>query len=841
MEHSAIDTAAAVEARAAFTCEPKALADAAAFLAKRIIERRNLVPILSYVRIAADLTGQVTLTGSNLDQEASVTIAAVVSSPGTFCADAYLLADMAAKARKDKDCWQVRIADSGEGRAVIAARRGRFNVPTLPADDFPVISLNGPLSAFTVPAGQFIADLAALSPCISTSETKYYLRGAALQVRTMAGRDSLVLAATDGFQMGLASRPIPAGASAMPDGIVPAAAVAALIAARKLDSLSDALSVESDGTRLRFDLGAISITSKLVDGTFPDWTRVWGEDGPLAPIDAQQCLFPDLLPGAPGVMLEKLEKAAPGKVAWSPAKEGQIGSVTGDDGLLFAVLNLTDDAACGKKGFTYGSEYGQGEIVGPDGFTYPVAFSDKAISLSASHVRALIGESCFETFAVTIAAPNGKMNHVHHVLQWLWDDGASRFLTVQANGRCWSGKDAWRGEYLTRAEIEAALAGEPIASASQSEAVEPVEAIAGKEGGELSEALSEAPSANSMAVDIIVPEPGAFIIDTAAAPERAIAYYTTYKAAMAARDNLEPVESYPGEKRTTGHVWRYMVAGEYGPNDCRADLHALTLRYHTDLAAAAAPVDIEVNNPAPDPIAELTARIDRLEAALRYVRPALAPGQAVNQSELDDLDAMLAAPLPVETGAGAIPAVQVGHESVTNSCLPRRTAAHERAIRRAWEMRAKARRLQVNHKFMVQLREDQAANARASATRWKAEAERSEGEWRYERTARARSTALARRRGKDMVAMAAMLRDAHARLASTGDSEAMQARSIAEGQAAAQYLNARAAQESLLLIEARAESERLRADKAETALAAVQARADGWPPAVQRVSVRFAA
>ncbi|MBK6800384.1 MAG: hypothetical protein IPG83_02535 [Novosphingobium sp.] len=113
MQIEAIETATAEPSRADFTVDPKAFADAAKFLAARVIERRNTIPILSCVMIEADAAGAVILSGSDLDILARVTIPAEVEAPGAVCVDAAALADALAKVRKG-GAEAVRIADNGQ-------------------------------------------------------------------------------------------------------------------------------------------------------------------------------------------------------------------------------------------------------------------------------------------------------------------------------------------------------------------------------------------------------------------------------------------------------------------------------------------------------------------------------------------------------------------------------------------------------------------------------------------------------------------------------------------------------------------------------------------------------
>lgn len=469
MEFTTIDTTAAVEARPAFACDPRALGDAVKFLAMRVVERRNQIPIASAIRFDLDPAGAVRLTGCDFDLQATVTLAAKVEAPGSFCIDADNLKTMLAKLRKvDRDALRIELTDST--RAVLVIGRNRFNLHALPADDFPTLDSPTvgergpvPVSRFTVPAAQFVADLAALTPCISDDGSRFYLNGVAMQVREMAGRERLVMVATNGTEIGIASRPLPAGAAAMGDCLLPRKAVALIGHAAKLAGPTDEIAIDK-ASRFAFAIGNVEIIAKEIDGTFPDWTRCFESD--LAPTDyAEPVLFPDLLPGVPVAKMEKLAKAFSGEVEWSNAFHGRLGRVCRDPDMLFGVWVDPRNSEA-PAGYSYADE-GVSFTVDGDATIYPVATKGGRIHLSAAQVASIVGDSVFETMEVP-TLDGGTV----HVLKWLWDDGATRLLTVRPDGRTYAG-----GVLITRAEIERAMAGEITACTVEQSPVENMPAV----------------------------------------------------------------------------------------------------------------------------------------------------------------------------------------------------------------------------------------------------------------------------------------------------------------------------------------------------------------------------
>ena len=150
----------------------------------------------------------------------------------------------------------------------VNAGRARFNLSTLPRDDFPVIAEGELPTKFELPAATLRQIIDKTRFAISTEETRYYLNGIFLHVAD----DALKAAATDGHRLARVTVAKPDGADGMPDIIVPRKCVAEL--RKLLDEVDGTVEVSLSATKIRFVLGHAVLTSKLIDGTFPDYTRV---------------------------------------------------------------------------------------------------------------------------------------------------------------------------------------------------------------------------------------------------------------------------------------------------------------------------------------------------------------------------------------------------------------------------------------------------------------------------------------------------------------------------------------------------------------------------------------
>lgn len=234
-----------------------------------VVERRNTIPILSNVLIDAAAGGALRVMATDLDLQVLETMGAVsVDAPGAITVSAHLLFDIA---RKLPDGSQVSI-ETADNRMVVKAGRSRFTLPTLPRDDFPVIVEGELPTSFEIPAATLAQLIDRTRFAISTEETRYYLNGIFLHVTD----EELKAAATDGHRLARFTLPRPDGADGMPDVIVPRKCVAEL---RKLleEALDTSVQVDLSASKIRFTLGGengVVLTSKLIDGTFPDYTRV---------------------------------------------------------------------------------------------------------------------------------------------------------------------------------------------------------------------------------------------------------------------------------------------------------------------------------------------------------------------------------------------------------------------------------------------------------------------------------------------------------------------------------------------------------------------------------------
>lgn len=229
-----------------------------------VVERRNTIPILSNVLLEAKDDGSIRLMATDLDLQVDESVPANVDTAGATTVSAHTLFDIV---RKLPEGSQVEL-NASEGKMQVNAGRARFNLSTLPRDDFPVIAEGELPTRFELPAATLRQIIDKTRFAISSEETRYYLMGIFLHVAD----DQLKAAATDGHRLARVTVARPDGADGMPDVIIPRKCVAEL--RKLLDEVEGTVEVSLSPTKIRFGLGSAVLTSKLIDGTFPDYNRV---------------------------------------------------------------------------------------------------------------------------------------------------------------------------------------------------------------------------------------------------------------------------------------------------------------------------------------------------------------------------------------------------------------------------------------------------------------------------------------------------------------------------------------------------------------------------------------
>ncbi len=238
-----------------------------------VVERRNTIPILSNVLLRADSGaggGVLALSATDMDLEIVEQVPSRIERPGRTTAPAHTLYDIVRKLREGA---QIEIDASGERSAmVLRSGRSTFTLACLPPEDYPVMASGDLAYNFTLTAGELRSLVDRTRFAISTEETRFYLNGIYLHTTKNDEVPVMRAVATDGHRLARVEMVMPEGAAGMPGIIVPRKTVIEL---RKLvDESEDENQVSLSETKIRFATGEAALTSKLIDGTFPDYDRV---------------------------------------------------------------------------------------------------------------------------------------------------------------------------------------------------------------------------------------------------------------------------------------------------------------------------------------------------------------------------------------------------------------------------------------------------------------------------------------------------------------------------------------------------------------------------------------
>lgn len=234
-----------------------------------VVERRGTIPILANVKMNAE-NGQIQFAATDMDIAVEDSVNATIETAGAITVPAHTLYDIV---RKLPDGSEVELRkDADNAKLTLRCGSSRFSLATLPVDDFPVMSEGDLTHHFSLAATDCTALFEKTRFAISTEETRYYLNGVYLHSTEKEGVKVMRAVATDGHRLARIEIAMPEGAAGMPGVIIPRKTISEL---RKLvEEGAAVIQISLSATKIRFRAGDATLTSKLIDGTFPDYERV---------------------------------------------------------------------------------------------------------------------------------------------------------------------------------------------------------------------------------------------------------------------------------------------------------------------------------------------------------------------------------------------------------------------------------------------------------------------------------------------------------------------------------------------------------------------------------------
>ena len=235
-----------------------------------IVEKRNTIPVLSNVKIEAMEDG-ISFKATDMDTEITEVVDAKTTETGATTAPAHMLYDIV---RKLSDGSDVDIIFPDEkGQLSIASGKSKFALSTIGVEDFPVISGDRLPVNFSMAKEELKDVIDRTKFAVSTEETRYYLNGIYVHAKNEGEAKVLRVVATDGHRLACVESPLPQGAESMNGVIIPRKTVGEV---RKLldDTKAENIAVSLSENKIRFTMEDVTLTSKLIDGTYPDYERV---------------------------------------------------------------------------------------------------------------------------------------------------------------------------------------------------------------------------------------------------------------------------------------------------------------------------------------------------------------------------------------------------------------------------------------------------------------------------------------------------------------------------------------------------------------------------------------
>lgn len=228
-----------------------------------VVERRQTLPILSYLLIRAR-SGEITMTGTDLEVEVIAASEGVVEDEGEVTVPARKLFDIA---RALPGGAHIKIGKQGN-KVVLSAGRSRFSLSTLPVDDFPKVEAGAVDRRFAIPAGKLRRLLESAAFCMAQQDVRYYLNGLYVEI----DEGIIRTVATDGHRMAVVEENHDVALPERTEVIIPRKAVQEVL--RLLPDSEESIEIGIGGNHIRVQAPGIIFTSKLIDGKFPDYTKV---------------------------------------------------------------------------------------------------------------------------------------------------------------------------------------------------------------------------------------------------------------------------------------------------------------------------------------------------------------------------------------------------------------------------------------------------------------------------------------------------------------------------------------------------------------------------------------
>lgn len=232
------------------------------------VEKRQTMPALSNVLIRTT-DNSLTLTATDLEIELVSQIGMVVDEPGEITVPARKLLDIC-KSLTNESIINFTVTDN---KALVQSGRSRFSLATLPANDFPALDPINSIYEFQISQKTLRDIIDKTAFAMAQQDVRYYLNGLMLEVSS----NYLRAVATDGHRLAYCEKETNADIADIKQVILPRKGVLELV--RLLSDSDDTVKITLGSNHLQVEFNQLRLTSKLIDGRFPDYNRVMPIDG----------------------------------------------------------------------------------------------------------------------------------------------------------------------------------------------------------------------------------------------------------------------------------------------------------------------------------------------------------------------------------------------------------------------------------------------------------------------------------------------------------------------------------------------------------------------------------
>ncbi len=235
---------------------------------QNVVEKRNTIPILSNILISTN-NNNIILSATDMDIFVTEITSCSVVEEGSVTVSAHTLYDIV---RKIEEGNEIELISNDGNKLSVRSGKSKFSLSCLPKDDFPKIEETGLENEFKLKSDELKKIIDKTRFAISNEETRYYLNGVYLHTVELNGEQKLRAVSTDGHRLAKIETKLPAGASNIPGVIIPKKTINEV---RKIiDEFEEEIKISLNENKIIFYIDKIVLSSKLIDGSFPDYEKV---------------------------------------------------------------------------------------------------------------------------------------------------------------------------------------------------------------------------------------------------------------------------------------------------------------------------------------------------------------------------------------------------------------------------------------------------------------------------------------------------------------------------------------------------------------------------------------